>query len=407
MNLPCITSEHRSFLCAIFACLVALFFPSPGPCQQSAADQRTGFLPPLIVLFEDENGNLASNDAGSAAAESAVSEAFGEAMEDRQVQLVNITRDAAGPVNRSPLMNLPAAISSTQGPVAEEALPLPYQSEILSRVMGADQLDRAWIVTGVQIPHSRVGNEQEGGTRTLLRAALVDRKGMVVFSDIYDSARGAAVPARGEQPPGAGDLRDRQTADRIIRSVLAEYRTDKEAVVAAVRASEEKLVEEHMPIAAELRIGVGVYIFVEDGADFSVSFRPAESHWQFGYRYFRWTDVFEDPFTGRQLTKTTYTLQGLQVDYQFTPEKNDTWYLGASLLRYTSNEVFLPTGASDSDSTFAPFLGGGYTGHLGKNIYYNLGMLLAPWAESKTDTGESSEESSGLFDIQVQMGVAF
>jgi hypothetical protein len=98
----------------------------------------------------------------------------------------------------------------------------------------------------------------------------------------------------------------------------------------------------------------------------------------------------------------------LRSSYDFGDnEENGTWYLGVSLLRWSRTEVSLVTGASSSDSVVAPFFGGGYTGHLGKHAYYNAGIFLSPGTELKTNTGVSSEESSGGFDIQLQMGILF
>jgi hypothetical protein len=44
---------------------------------------------------------------------------------------------------------------------------------------------------------------------------------------------------------------------------------------------------------------------------------------------------------------------------------------------------------------------------MGKHVFYNLGIFLSPGTSLKTNTGVSSEESSGGFDIQLQLGAAF
>ncbi len=158
---------------------------------------------------------------------------------------------------------------------------------------------------------------------------------------------------------------------------------------------------------ANVYIGVGPFILGEDGADFQVSFRPDRSHWLFGYRYIRWTDRFEDPFTSRGLTKTTETKSGPLVCYLFNIEKRGSFYLGVSLLQWSRTEKSLVTGASDSASVTALFWGGGYMGRLGSFGYYNAGIFLSPGTQLNTNTGVSSEETSGGFDLQAHLGLAF
>ena len=63
--------------------------------------------------------------------------------------------------------------------------------------------------------------------------------------------------------------------------------------------------------------------------------------------------------------------------------------------------------ASSTASVTAPFYGFGYTGHIGQYVYYNLGMYLSPGTELHTNTGYSSEERSGGFDTQLQIGMVF
>ena len=159
--------------------------------------------------------------------------------------------------------------------------------------------------------------------------------------------------------------------------------------------------------AAQFKVGIGIFTLAENGADIQIDYRPEQSQWQYGYKYTRWTDTFHDPFTGRALTKTTETMTGPNASYLFSPESPGTWYLGVELLRWSSTEVSLITGEAGSDSTTAPFFGGGYMASLGKPFYYNLGFFLSPGAKLTTRTSVSSEESSGGFDIRIQLGIAF
>jgi len=155
--------------------------------------------------------------------------------------------------------------------------------------------------------------------------------------------------------------------------------------------------------AGEFRIGIGPFIFAEDGLDFQVSYRPEQSHWQYGLRILRYTDEFN--FYGTTLTKTTTTQVGPTFSYLFTPEQRGSWYLGVSLLYWEQIEKSSRTGTSGKDSTTAPFFGGGYTRKIGTAGYFNVGLFLTPVSLS-TRTADSSEESTGA-DVQLQLGFAF
>ncbi len=160
--------------------------------------------------------------------------------------------------------------------------------------------------------------------------------------------------------------------------------------------------------AAGLQIGIGVFALAQDGADLQISYRPPQSHYRFGFRYVRWTDVFNDPFTGNAHSKTTNTLAGPQLVYLFRPEADSGFYAGGELLKWTRTETpLLIVSPSDSRSRTDLYFGGGYSGLIGKNFFYNLGMFIAPQAELNTQTAISSEESGGNFDVQLQAGMAF
>jgi hypothetical protein len=156
--------------------------------------------------------------------------------------------------------------------------------------------------------------------------------------------------------------------------------------------------------AEEFRIGLGIFNFA-GGPDFQVNYRPNNSHWQLGYRHNRWIESFEDPFSGMDLSENTTTMTGPIVCYLLNIESSKTYYLGASLLRWSSTEESLRTGESDTESVVAPFFGGGYTRRLGKSGYFNLGAFISG-AELKTETNVSGTETTGL-DLQLQMGIVF
>ena len=154
----------------------------------------------------------------------------------------------------------------------------------------------------------------------------------------------------------------------------------------------------------ELRVAIGVFLFADDGLDFHVGYRPQQSRWQYGLRLARWTDEWETA-SGIGLTQTTKTLAGPTLNYFFRPEARGSWYLGASLLRWSQEERSLSGGGSDKDATTAPFFGGGYSGRLGGSFYYNWGIFLSP-SRLETRTADSEEQSTGA-DVQLQIGVAF
>lgn len=157
-----------------------------------------------------------------------------------------------------------------------------------------------------------------------------------------------------------------------------------------------------------LRIGIGIFTLAKDGADVLLNYQPDGSHYRIGATYKRWSDIFQDPFSGQQHSKTTETKAGLVVDYLFHPETDRSFFVGGGLLNWSRTETPLLVNApSGTNSTLDPYIGGGYTGNLGEHGFYNLGMYLSPTAQLSTQTTISSEESSGGFDIQLQIGLKF
>ena len=158
--------------------------------------------------------------------------------------------------------------------------------------------------------------------------------------------------------------------------------------------------------AGEFRVGVGPLLLAEDGADLHLEYRPDRSRWSFGYRYARWTDTFDDPFTGTSLTRSTTTLSGPTLSYHFDVTGSG-WYLGGSILKASRTERAQLTGEEDSDSVTALFFGGGYTGSIGRSGYYDVGLYVSPGTQLTTRTSVSSEEDSGLFDARLMIGLSF
>ena len=155
--------------------------------------------------------------------------------------------------------------------------------------------------------------------------------------------------------------------------------------------------------AGEFRAGVGIWLLTEDGLDFHFSFRPEKSHWQYGLRVLRYTE--DSDYNGVTFSRVTTTNAGPTLSYLFTPEERGSWYLGVSLLFWEQEEKSVRTGGAGKDSTTTLFLGGGYTGRLGTNGYYDLGIQLTP-VTLTTTTLDTSQEASGV-DIRAQIGFRF
>jgi hypothetical protein len=426
---------HRQILSFFPLCMLAVFSAASAGFTATSAEgempsakvvRTVGLLPLMVILFEDQavtGVKPKPRDTWSSAAAEAVSAAFIAEMEAKQISLVVISKEEIGPGDLSNLYDVPDRLMHTTAPpYPESLLSAGYPPERVREVMERHHLDAVWVLTGINIieafgppVHDAPGTVTQGreGMQLLFRAALIERNGTVLFSDMIDGdaivkAEPSGRPA--EQNSTTVDLRDPAVARHCAKALLAEYRTEQEKVTAAQTSSRlvaEKAALPKYPHPAEVRLGLGIFFVAPDGVDLTVSFIPPDSHWQFGYRYVRWTDTFDDPYTGRGLTRTTEDMQGPFVNYLFHPEENGTWYLGVSLLRWSRTEVSLVTDASSSDSVVAPFYGGGYTGHMGRHAYYNAGIFLSPGTELKTNTGVSSEESSGGFDIQLQIGIVF
>jgi hypothetical protein len=159
--------------------------------------------------------------------------------------------------------------------------------------------------------------------------------------------------------------------------------------------------------AQEIRVGLGVFALAPNGLDLQADFRPKQSRWQAGIKYVRWTDTFKDPFTGHALTETTETKVGPLVNYLFRPEGSGSWYVGGSVLRWSKEERSNYTGEVGKASTTSPYLGGGFTGTMGRHFFYNFGMTISPGAKLNTKTSVSSEQDSGGFDFQILVGARF
>lgn len=162
-----------------------------------------------------------------------------------------------------------------------------------------------------------------------------------------------------------------------------------------------------LALAGEFRAGAGLFMLAPKGTDLQVGYQVGRSPWVLGFRHAQWTDTFHDPFTGRALSDTTTSLTGPCLSYLFRPDARGSWYLEGTLYRWRKRETSLVFGDSHTDATTAPAFGGGYTHAIGRWFYWNAGLVLSPGTKLNTQTSTGSEEDSGTFDFQIQVGVRF
>jgi len=158
--------------------------------------------------------------------------------------------------------------------------------------------------------------------------------------------------------------------------------------------------------AAEIGVAAGLVGFGAIGGQ--VHWQPEGGRWRVGAQYGRVPDyTFEDPFTGRPLSLEREEFMGVFAHRQFTPGREGRWYAAAALLRWWRMEKSLDFGDSDSDASVAPYFGVGYMGRYGPRVFWNLGLLISPWAENKVRTEGGSTDSDGAADMHVNIGVLF
>lgn len=160
--------------------------------------------------------------------------------------------------------------------------------------------------------------------------------------------------------------------------------------------------------ADEFGAALGIFNLARQGADIQLNYRGEQSHWLYSLRHLQYEDLFVDPYSGNEHSKTRESLIGPGVSYLFRNESRHSAYIGISLLKWTRTETpILVAAPSMTASRWDPYFGGGYRGRFGSMGYYNAGIFLAPTAKMTTQTAISSEEQSGNFDIQLQIGLAW
>lgn len=160
------------------------------------------------------------------------------------------------------------------------------------------------------------------------------------------------------------------------------------------------------PQGGEIVLGIGALTIAGD-LDLQVSYRLADSGWEFGYRALRTKEVADDPFTGDTLTRSVERLRGPLVNYRFTPERPGSLYVGAGYYEWTRSHYSAVAVRSGEDTTRALFVGIGYAGRFTTHLVYNLGLYIAP--QARLDTGADARREDDRFgaDLAVQLGFAF
>jgi len=161
-------------------------------------------------------------------------------------------------------------------------------------------------------------------------------------------------------------------------------------------------------LAEEGKAGIGIGALTLGGyLDVQFVYKPYQSQWMYGFKHASGTETFDDPFTGNSLTDEDSTKTGIMGLYLFDKDAEGTFYAGVELLRWSLTLTSLNTGESDTDSTVAPFIGGGYFKWVGEQYFYDVGLLVALGKQLKVATSDgNSTETSGI-DIHAHVGIAF
>lgn len=176
--------------------------------------------------------------------------------------------------------------------------------------------------------------------------------------------------------------------------------------------AEEPVSDENNPEGADVddtEVGLELGALIILGADFRVYYRKLDSPWLYGVRFLN----IEDDF----INESAAGLPGSDSDREYTRR---TGFYASYLLDHNSDESFYFSGAlyntklkikcggeSNSDSTTTPYFGGGFQGRWENNIRYNIGLLLAPFANLETSTTLCSSESSGDLDLDASLILEF
>jgi len=161
--------------------------------------------------------------------------------------------------------------------------------------------------------------------------------------------------------------------------------------------------------AGELQAGISFVPLLTSSPHLHLSYRPSQSHLQFGYKYQRWTDEYTNNITQLTTTRSTQTRSGPMLMYLSEIDTDSSVYYGIELLQWVAREYPVgPGGVTATTSSNDLYFGAGKTGHLNSHWYYDFGLFLSPTADlSSPSSKNNGSSSSGSFDLQLQLGLFF
>ncbi len=159
--------------------------------------------------------------------------------------------------------------------------------------------------------------------------------------------------------------------------------------------------------AGEGGVGVAVGVMGLAGyTDLQLLYHPEPAgRLYLGLRYLSGTDVFSDPFTGRDLTDDSMRLFGPSLYYRLGEGPRGFW-AGAALYSWHMEVSSRITGEVDRADTLAPFVGAGYMGWEAERLFWSVGFLFSLGGPQRVTTSVSDDEGDGL-DPQLMIGLRF
>jgi len=145
-------------------------------------------------------------------------------------------------------------------------------------------------------------------------------------------------------------------------------------------------------IKAETRIGAGTG-WLYGQPDILFSYRPEMNHFAFGFRIAY--DESESSQYGAYESTDSSTYIGPVVSYFFTPESPGSFYALAGLYQWTLELETPELDESDSASSTALYIGGGYTYKFKGKVFVDVGLAFNTGDQLFVETSASSVETTG------------
>lgn len=158
-----------------------------------------------------------------------------------------------------------------------------------------------------------------------------------------------------------------------------------------------------------LNVNLGIGVLTLIGLDLRLLMRKGHSPLAVGVRYLNIKDDFVNESAAglpNNASDKLYTQRaGLEVNYLFRPQSNHSFYVSGGL--FVTTETLKCDTESDSESSAAPFVGGGYQGHWLKGFGYQLGLLFSPFSSTNLKTTNCESQESGDFDVNASLVFSF